>query len=91
MIPESYRLENGCHNCKYAVADFSFYNCKLLCSFNNKIPKDPTKGMDYLTGNDVENFSVYYKKKTELCVDPFGKCDEWEMREEEFERRKKTA
>lgn len=89
MKPNSYRIENGCHNCKYSIRDFTYYACNYLCAFRSELPKDPTKGIDYLTDHDVESFTRYNQKKASMCVESFGKCDEWEMREEEYERRKK--
>lgn len=91
MIPKTYRIENGCHDCKNCFQEHIHDSCSYYCAIDGKIPNDPTSGIDYLTDNDLEQFHKYIKEKESLKVKPFGKCDEWEMEEEyaDSERRKR--
>ena len=70
MKPISYRVQNGCHNCKFSFLEREI-DCqdKLFCEYNGKMPLY-SEGFDALTN--------HYLWREVHEVEPHGICKYWQ-------------
>ncbi len=78
--PESYHLNNGCHNCKFLQRNSADYLEYPLCFFNETRKIMKLEDMELMDDDDWEK---RWKDRniiiSECAVAPYGHCEEWKL------------
>ena len=84
-LPDSYCLQNGCHNCEHVFVFTEFeegtqYFCnqskdRPLCDsvFMRELPMDPPEGPEGETGEDWEKRYVEHSEKLQIAYEIWRK------------------